>query len=297
MRLRVPPGGGGPASGRLRAFHVARPARPRRCAGSSRRAGAPVPRRNAPATRRATAWARRATAGADSLVTAAVPAGMGRMFALSQAASVRHGRACLLARLREASGRTVDVASERQTARAEMRTVVETDAERAMVRGAAREAAAGRGGMVVPINEADFTNAVFAGVASGLKAQAAVNLVPAAANLGLAGQATTAQAQIGLTQLNEVLPEGGVRRARRQDRQDSGHVRLPWRADTVDRRLSRCRRRCPAVAVVAGGSAHHPGRFRRHRPPRRSGWYGHADIARQYGPGLRPARHGRGPQR
>ena len=130
--------------------------------------------------------------------------GMGRMFALSQAASAtrRAGRA-----LREASGQTVDVASERQTARAEMRTVVETDAERAMVRGAAREAAAGRGGMVVPINEADFTNAVFAGVASGLKAQAAVNLVPAAANLGLAGQATTAQAQIGLTQLSKFYPE------------------------------------------------------------------------------------------
>ena len=130
--------------------------------------------------------------------------GMGRMFALSQAASTtrRAGRA-----LREASGQTVAVASERQTARAEMRTVVETDAERAMVRGAAREAAAGRGGMVVPINEADFTNAVFAGVASGLKAQAAVNLVPAAANLGLAGQATTAQAQIGLTQLSKFYPE------------------------------------------------------------------------------------------
>ena len=126
------------------------------------------------------------------------------MFALSQAASAtrRAGRA-----LREASGQTVAVASERQTARAEMRTVVETDAERAMVRGAAREAAAGRGGMVVPINEADFTNAVFAGVASGLKAQAAVNLVPAAANLGLAGQATTAQAQIGLTQLSKFYPE------------------------------------------------------------------------------------------
>ena len=130
--------------------------------------------------------------------------GMGRMFALSQVASTarRAGRA-----LREASGQTVTVASERQTARAEMRTVVETDTERAMVRTAARAAAAGQGGMVVPINEADFTNAVFAGVASGLTAQKAVNLVPAAANLGLAGQATTAQAQIGLTQLSKFYPE------------------------------------------------------------------------------------------
>ena len=130
--------------------------------------------------------------------------GLGRMYGMQVAGT----QVRMLARgLREASGRTVDVASERQTARAEMRTVVETDAERAMVRGAAREAAAGRGGMVVPINEADFTNAVFAGVASGLKAQAAVNLVPAAANLGLAGQATTAQAQIGLTQLSKFYPE------------------------------------------------------------------------------------------
>ena len=130
--------------------------------------------------------------------------GLGRMYGMQVAGT----QVRMLARgLREASGQTVDVASERQTARAEMRTVVETDAERAMVRGAAREAAAGRGGMVVPINEADFTNAVFAGVASGLKAQAAVNLVPAAANLGLAGQATTAQAQIGLTQLSKFYPE------------------------------------------------------------------------------------------
>ena len=130
--------------------------------------------------------------------------GFGQMYGLQVAGT----QVRMLARgLREASGQTVDVASERQTARAEMRTVVETDAERAMVRGAAREAAAGRGGMVVPINEADFTNAVFAGVASGLKAQAAVNLVPAAANLGLAGQATTAQAQIGLTQLSKFYPE------------------------------------------------------------------------------------------
>ena len=130
--------------------------------------------------------------------------GFGRMYGMQVAGT----QVRMLARgLREASGQTVDVASERQTARAEMRTVVETDAERAMVRGAAREAAAGRGGMVVPINEADFTNAVFAGVASGLKAQAAVNLVPAAANLGLAGQATTAQAQIGLTQLSKFYPE------------------------------------------------------------------------------------------
>ena len=130
--------------------------------------------------------------------------GFGQMYGLQVAGT----QVRMLARgLREASGQTVDVASERQTARAEMRTVVETDAERAMVRGAAREAAAGRGGMVVPINEADFTNAVFAGVASGLKAQAAVNLVPAAANLGLAGQATTAQAQIGLTQLSKFYPK------------------------------------------------------------------------------------------
>ena len=130
--------------------------------------------------------------------------GFGRMYGMQVAGT----QVRMLARgLREASGQTVAVASERQTARAEMRTVVETDAERAMVRGAAREAAAGRGGMVVPINEADFTNAVFAGVASGLKAQAAVNLVPAAANLGLAGQATTAQAQIGLTQLSKFYPE------------------------------------------------------------------------------------------
>ena len=136
--------------------------------------------------------------------------GMGRMFALSQAASAtrRAGRA-----LREASGQTVAVASERQTARAEMRTVVETDAERAMVRGAAREAAAGRGGMVVPISESDFTNAVFAGVASGLSAQGAVNLVPSSANLGLAGQATTAQAQIGLTQFQKFFPDVGFKEA------------------------------------------------------------------------------------
>ena len=245
MRLRVPPDGAGPASAPPRAFHVARPARPRRCAGSSRRAGAPVPRRNAPATRRATAWAGRVTAGAGSLVTAAVPAAWGGC------SHSRRRRSCDTARrsrgLREASGQTVDVASERQTARAEMRTVVETDAERAMVRGAAREAAAGRGGMVVPINEADFTNAVFAGVASGLKAQAAVNLVPAAANLGLAGQATTAQAQIGSDAAVEVLSGGGVRRAGRQDRQDSGYVRVPWRADAVDRGLSRRRRRRAAV--------------------------------------------------
>ena len=114
----------------------------------------------------------------------------------------------MLARgLRDASQQTVDVASARQTARAEMRTVVETDDERVMVRAAARREAAGRGSAVVPITESDFTNAVFAGVASGLSAQRAVDLVPTAANLGLAGQATTAQAQIGLTQLSKFYPE------------------------------------------------------------------------------------------
>ena len=104
---------------------------------------------------------------------------------------------------RQQAEQSLGVASERQTARAEMRTVVSDPRERLMVREAARESALGRGGMVVPIDETAFTNAVFGGVASGLSAARATELVPVASNLALAGQSTPQAAQIGLTQLAE----------------------------------------------------------------------------------------------
>ena len=219
--------------------------------------------------------------------------GLGRMWSLQAAGT----QVRMLARgLRDASQQTVDVASERQTARAEMRTVVETESERAMVRTAAREAAAGQGGMVVPITEADFTNAVFAGVASGLSAQAAVNLVPSAANLGLAGQATTAQAQIGLTQLSKFYPEAEFgdladKIAKTQDMfafpgglteltegfRGAGAAAQQWRLSLEDQLITQ-----GVFADVGRRGAH--------------GRHGHPHPAGQHGPGLRTARSGRGAQ-
>ena len=130
--------------------------------------------------------------------------GIGRLWALSAlGGQVRQG----VDAARAQADRSLDVTSERQTARAEMRTVVTDVDERAGVRAAARDAALGRGGMAVAVTETEFTNAVFGGVASGLTAEQAVNLVPAASNLALAGQATPQQAQIGLTQLSKFYPE------------------------------------------------------------------------------------------
>ena len=128
--------------------------------------------------------------------------GIGRLWALSAlGGQLRSG----VQRARQAADENVGVASERQTARAEARTVIEGDADRALVRQTAREAALGRGQMVVPITESDFTNAVFRGVASGLTTQRAVNLVPAGANLALAGQTTPEVASIGLTDTSNVF--------------------------------------------------------------------------------------------
>ena len=74
-----------------------------------------------------------------------------------------------------------------------------------MVRASAREAALGRGGMVVAIDESKFTAAVFRGVASGLETQRAIELVPVSADLALAGQTTPEEAQIGLTDTGSVF--------------------------------------------------------------------------------------------
>ena len=52
---------------------------------------------------------------------------------------------------------------------------------------------------------ADFTAAVFRGVASGLTTERAVNLVPVSADLALAGQTTPEEAQIGLTDTGSVF--------------------------------------------------------------------------------------------
>ena len=126
--------------------------------------------------------------------------GMGRLWSLQAlGGQARQG----VDAARQQADQSLGVASERLTARAEMRTVVSDPRDRLMVREAARESALGRGGMVVPIDETAFTNAVFGGVASGLSAARATELVPVASNLALAGQSTPQAAQIGLTQLAE----------------------------------------------------------------------------------------------
>ena len=205
MRPGVPPGGAGPASGRLRALSRGTSGAVeamRRFEQASRRAGTAAERAGAQA-RDSMGRARDSRGrfvGGDG-----AGGGMGRMFALQQVASTarRAGRA-----LRTASGQTVTDASERQTARAEMRTVVERRRRTgAGTHGSPRGCSwSGRYGGAHQ-SESDFTNAVFAGVASGLKRTGEPSTwCRPAANLGLAGQATTAQAQIGLTQFQQVFP-------------------------------------------------------------------------------------------
>ena len=134
--------------------------------------------------------------------------GIGRLWSLSALGGQLRG---VTDRARMAADQTVEVASERQVARAEMRTVVEDAGERQAVRVAAREAALGRGGMVVAIDESNFTSAVFRGVASGLQTQRAIELVPVSADLALAGQTTPEQAQIGLTDTGSVFRDRSFR--------------------------------------------------------------------------------------
>lgn len=125
--------------------------------------------------------------------------GIGRMWALGTAASqVRQlGRG-----LREAAGFTVDIASERQTAAAELRTVVpETDPRgRAILFDAARQMAAGQtaAGQIAGVTESDFMKAAFAAVASGFTPDQAAQMVPQAAILGIAGQISAQEAQIAI---------------------------------------------------------------------------------------------------
>ena len=135
-------------------------------------------------------------------------AGLSRLWSLSALGGQLRGVAD---RAIQISDESVDVASGRQIARAEMRTVVPDARERGGVREAARESALGRGGMVVAIDESDFTAAVFRGVASGLSTERAVNLVPVSADLALAGQTTPEQAQIGLTDTGSVFKERSFR--------------------------------------------------------------------------------------
>ena len=131
-------------------------------------------------------------------------AGLSRLWSLSALGGQLRG---VSDRAIQISDESVDVASGRQIARAEMRTVVPDAAERGGVREAARESALGRGGMVVAIDESAFTAAVFRGVASGLQTERAVELVPVSADLALAGQTTPEQAQIGLTDTGSVFKD------------------------------------------------------------------------------------------
>ena len=135
-------------------------------------------------------------------------AGLSRLWSLSALGSQLRGVADRAIQL---SDQNVDIASGRQVARAEMRTVVDDAGGRETVRAAARESALGRGGMVVAIDESSFTAAVFRGVASGLKTERAVELVPVSADLALAGQTTPEQAQIGLTDTGSVFKDRSFR--------------------------------------------------------------------------------------
>ena len=135
-------------------------------------------------------------------------AGLSRLWSLSALGSQLRGVADRAIQL---SDQNVDIASGRQVARAEMRTVVDDAGGRETVRAAARESALGRGGMVVAIDESSFTAAVFRGVASGLKTERAVSLVPVASDLALAGQTTPEQAQIGLTDTGNVFSDRSFR--------------------------------------------------------------------------------------
>ena len=132
--------------------------------------------------------------------------GIGRMWALGTAASqVRQlGRG-----LREAAGFTVDIAGERQTAAAELRTVVpDTDPRgRAVLFDAAREMAAGRtaAGQIAGVTESEFMKAAFAAVASGFTPDQAAEMVPQSAILGIAGQITPQQAQVALSDMMSVF--------------------------------------------------------------------------------------------
>ena len=135
-------------------------------------------------------------------------AGLSRLWSLSALGGQLRG---VSDRAIQISDESVDVASGRQIARAEMRTVVPDARERGGVREAARESALGRGGMVVAIDESSFTAAVFRGVASGLQTERAVELVPVSADLALAGQTTPEQAQIGLTDTGSVFKERSFR--------------------------------------------------------------------------------------
>ena len=135
-------------------------------------------------------------------------AGLSRLWSLSALGGQLRG---VSDRAIQISDESVDVASGRQIARAEMRTVVPDAAERGGVREAARESALGRGGMVVAIDESSFTAAVFRGVASGLQTERAVELVPVSADLALAGQTTPEQAQIGLTDTGSVFKDRSFR--------------------------------------------------------------------------------------
>ena len=128
--------------------------------------------------------------------------GIGRLWALSALGGQIRG---VVQRGVQTGERNIGIASERQVARAEARTVIEGDADRALVRESARDAALGRGAMVVPVSETDYTNAVFRGVASGLDTQEAIDLVPAAANLALAGQTRPAVAGVGLTDVSNIF--------------------------------------------------------------------------------------------
>ena len=115
-------------------------------------------------------------------------ASLSRLWSLSALGSQLRGVADRAIQL---SDQNVDIASGRQVARAEMRTVVDDAGGRETVRAAARESALGRGGMVVAIDESSFTAAVFRGVASGLKTERAVrNWCRCRADLALAGQTT-----------------------------------------------------------------------------------------------------------
>ena len=134
--------------------------------------------------------------------------GMSRLWSMSALGSQLRG---VVDQAIQISDQNIEVASGRQIARAEMRTVVDDAGERGTVRAAAREAALGRGGMVVAIDESNFTAAVFRGVASGLKTERAVNLVPVSADLALAGQTTPEEAQIGLTDTGSVFKDRSFR--------------------------------------------------------------------------------------
>ena len=135
-------------------------------------------------------------------------AGLSRLWSLSALGGQLRG---VSDRAIQISDESVDVASGRQIARAEMRTVVDDPGERGAVREAARESALGRGGMVVAIDESAFTAAVFRGVASGLQTERAVELVPVSADLALAGQTTPEEAQIGLTDTGSVFKDRSFR--------------------------------------------------------------------------------------